>query len=118
MFGKSSPEKILKEVEIYLADINVPNYAAVQALKKGMKAFPENTDLKQKLKEIETSTDTTISQSSPKTFYLILVIAISIMGSGLLLSYFTGNANSLALFLGITFLAGSLIILNQYKKER
>ena len=118
MFSKSSPEKILKEVEIYLSDINVPNYAAAQALKKGIKAFPENNDLKQKLKEIEANTDTTTPKSSPKTFYGILVIFISIMGFGLLLSYFTGNAGSLSLFLGIFFLTGSLILFNQYKNER
>ena len=103
MLGKPSPEKALKEVEIYLANINVPNHTTIQALKKGIESFSNNIDLKEKLKEIETNTDTAISQTSPKTLYGTLVILISIMGSGLLLSYFTGNANSFALFIGASF---------------
>ena len=118
MLGKSSPEKILKEVDIYLADIKVPNYAAIQALEKGIKNFPENNELKEKLKDIKTNSNINISHSSPKTLYGILVGLISIMGLGLLLSYFTNTANNLALFLGASFLLGALVIFNQYRKEK
>lgn len=119
MFGKPrSPEKILKDVEIYLADINVPNYAAIQALEKGINEHPENIELKQKLKELKTSKDINISQSTPKTMYGVLVIAISLMGVFLIASYLTNQASSLALFLGVSFIGGALVIFNQYKKEK
>jgi len=118
MFDESrTPEKILKDVEIYLSDAHVPNYAAVQALEKGIKAYPDNVQLKEKLKEIEDSNGNTASPNSPKTLYAILVVAIGLMGIGLLFSYFSDRASFLALALGISFLVGSLLIYNQYKKE-
>lgn len=118
MFGKSSPEKILKDVEIYLSDINVPNYAAVQALKKGIKAFPDNNELKSKLKEIEVNTDIGISQSSPKLLYGILVIVIGVMGLGLLTIYLSNTEHTLSLLLGASFLLCAFVIFNQYRKEK
>ena len=115
MFGKSSPEKILKDVEIYLDDSNVPNYAAVQALKKGIKAYPDSSELKEKLQEIDNSG---LAQSSPKAMYGVLVIAISIMGLGLIYSWATNLTNDFGLVLGILFVAGALIIYKQYRKEK
>ena len=114
MFGKPSPEKILKDVEIYLDDINVPNYAAVQTLKKGIKVHPDSSELKEKLQQIEKSG---LAQSSPKAMYGVLVIAISIMGLGLIYSWVTNLTNDFGLVLGVLFVGGSLIIYKQYRKE-
>lgn len=115
MFGKSSPDKILKDVEIYLKDVNVPNYAAVQALKKGIKSFPDSEELRQKLKEIENTSQT---HSSPKAMYGVLVIAISIMGLGLVYSWAANLTNDFGGVLGILFIVGALIIYKQYRIEK
>jgi len=119
MFGKPrAPEKVIKDVEIYLSDVNVPNYAATQALKKSVRAYPDNTKLKEKLKEIEENLDINISQSSPKILYGILVIALGVMGLGLLISYIINKANLMGLVLGVSFIIAAVIIYKQYLKEK
>jgi len=115
MLGNSSPEKILKDVEIYLEDVNVPNHVAAQALKKGIKAFPECAELKVKLKEIENSA---LAQSSPKAMYGVLVIAISLMGLGLIYSWATNLTNNFGVVLGVLFLVGAFVVFKQYLKEK
>ena len=72
--------------------------------------------LREKLKEIEQND--TISQSSPKALYGILVIANSAMEIGLIFSYLSGFASTLGLYLGLSFIISALIIFNQYKKEK
>ena len=115
MIGKSSPENILREVKIYLEDINVPNYSAVQSLKKGIKAFPDSNELKEKLREIENSN---LVQLSPKTMYGVLTVAIGGMGLGLIYSWAINLTNNFSVVLGVLFVAGSFVILKQYLKEK
>ena len=93
MFNISrSPEKVLKDVEIYLSDSNVPNYVAVNALKKAIKNHPNHSALINKLMEIDENPDKNISNSSPKTLYGILVITISSMGVVLVLPRNNGHS--------------------------
>ncbi len=118
MLGKSSPENILKEVDIYLSDTNAPDYVAIQVLNKGIKAYPDNKELKEKLKELEAKSGINVHHSSPKILYAVLVITISLMGLGLLYTYFTGKTYDSGLYIGISFLLIALIIFNQYRKEK
>jgi len=115
MYEKSSPEKIIKQVETYLEDINVPNYTAIQALKKGIKSYPGNTELKEKLKKIEKNN---LTSSTPKTMYGALVIIIGVMGLGLIYSWATNLTNNFGVILGVVFVAGAIIIFKQYLREK
>lgn len=119
MFGNPrAPEKVLEDVDTYLSDANVPNYVAIQTLKKAIKAHPDNAQLKERLEEIEKSQNINVSQSSPKTLYGILVIAIGAMGLGFIISAIYNNANWLGLVFGVSYIIGAIIIYKQYKKEK
>ena len=47
------PDKVLKDVEAYITNDQVPNYVAIQTLQQALKYNPDNIDLKNKLYELE-----------------------------------------------------------------
>ena len=50
------PDMVLKDVEKYITNAQVPNYVAIQTLQQALKYNPDNIDLKNKLHELEQST--------------------------------------------------------------
>ena len=108
-------KKTLKDFEIYLEGINVPNSLAIQTLKKVIKAFPDSPELQEKLKEIENSNS---ADSFPKAMCGVFLIAIGFMGLGLLQSRVTDLINNFDRILGLLFVFGACIIFKQYCKEK
>ena len=50
------PDKVLKDVEAYISNVEVPNYVAIQTLQQALKYNPDNIDLINKLHELENNT--------------------------------------------------------------
>ena len=50
------PDKVLKDVEAYISNAQVPNYVAIQTLQQALKYNPDNIDLINKLHELENNT--------------------------------------------------------------
>jgi hypothetical protein len=50
------PDEVLKDVETYISNAQVPDYVAIQTLQQALKYNPDNIDLKSKLHELEKST--------------------------------------------------------------
>jgi hypothetical protein len=113
-----SPHEIIEKVERYLSDKNVPDYVAIQTLKKALESYPHNTDLQDRLKRLESCAHRPTQTASPRLLYGVLVVLITFLGLTVLYSYVAGHTTQLGLYTGIIFLIIAAIIFNQYRKEK
>lgn len=107
-----NPEKILREIDIYVKDPNVPEYTAIQILEKAVKIHPEHKQLKEKLEELKK----TYPNSSPKAFLNILAYASGITGMLLIISWLLNITYLHGLYFGSFFIICALYLRHHHNK--
>ena len=110
------PEKVLKDVEIYLQDPNVPNYLAIQTLEKALRKHPENINLQNKLTEIKNNSDSEQKNHKLSNNWRYILLFVAVIAIPMLISVSREEHNILSIFTSIIlFLIAAVIIVKLNK---
>ena len=108
------PDKFLSNIEAQLTNALEPKYFIIPELEKAIKLHPGHKGLIDKLKKVQKSE---VSKTSPRIFFLVLSVAVAIMGSAQVIASVFIKMKIYSFILGMLFIVGAYFLYRQSKNS-